>query len=203
MSFISSIEELEKIYGKPKAPSIVKVADHITDEYRAWINSSNFCTLATVGPEGIDASPRGDKGNVVFELDEKTLAMPDRRGNNRMDSLRNLVHDGRVSLMFLIQGSNTIIRINGTANISVESMMLQQFAINGQEPRSVILIDINEIYFQCARAAMRAGLWDHENWPDISKLPTAGDILQAQTKGNIDAKEYDQDWPNKAKASLW
>lgn len=162
-----------------------------------------FCALATVGPEGVDASPRGDVGEVVFEMDEKTLAMPDRRGNNRMDSLRNIVRDGRVALMLLTKGSHTVTRVNGHAEVSVAPDLLKRFAVNDKPPRSVIVIHIEEVYFQCARAVMRAGLWDADNWPDISDLPSAGQILQAQTVGDIDAKAYDKEWPERAKKSLW
>ncbi len=203
MTIITDLVELEAIYGKPGKAATVKVADHIAPEYRAWIASSSFCALATVGPEGVDASPRGDIGEVVFELDEKTLAMPDRRGNNRMDSLRNIVRDGRVALMLLTKGSSTVTRVNGRAEVSVAPDLLERFAVKGQLPRSVIVIHIEEIYFQCSRAVMRAGLWDVENWPDISALPSAGEILKAQTAGEMDAVAYDKEWPERAKKSMW
>lgn len=203
MTILKDITELEEIYGRPGAASLVKVATLITPEYRAWIASSNFCALATVGPEGVDASPRGDMGEVVFELDECTLAMPDRRGNNRMDSLRNIVRDGRVALMLLTKGSDTVTRVNGRAEISVAADLLGRFAVKGKPPRSVIVIHIEEIYFQCARAVMRAGLWDVENWPDISALPSAGQILQAQKAENFDGDSYDKEWPERAVKSLW
>jgi PPOX class probable FMN-dependent enzyme len=203
MTIITDLVELEAIYGKPGKAATVKVAGHITPEYRAWIASSSFCALATVGPEGVDASPRGEIGEVVFELNEKTLAMPDRRGNNRMDSLRNIVRDGRVALMLLTKGSSTVTRVNGRAEVSVAPDLLERFAVKGQLPRSVIVIHIEEIYFQCSRAVMRAGLWDVENWPDISALPSAGEILKAQTAGEMDAVAYDKDWPERAKKSMW
>ena len=200
---IASVEELEAIYGELGTASLMKVSDHITPEYSAWIASSSFCALATVGPEGVDASPRGDIGEVVFELDEKTLAMPDRRGNNRMDSLRNIVRDGRVALMLLTKGSSTVTRVNGRAEVSVSDDLLERFAVKGQLPRSVVVIHIEEIYFQCARAVMRAGLWDVDNWPDISALPSVGQILHAQKAGDFDAEAYDKEWSERAKKSLW
>lgn len=203
MTIIAELTALEKIYGKPGKAATVKVANQITPEYRAWIASSSFCALATVGPEGVDASPRGDIGEVVFELDAQTLAMPDRRGNNRMDSLRNIVRDGRVALMLLTKGSSTVTRVNGRADVSVAPDLLERFAVKGKPPRSVIVIHIEEIYFQCARAVMRAGLWDVENWPDISALPSAGQILKAQTAGEMDAAAYDEEWPERAKKSMW
>ncbi len=202
MTVIKTVAEIEALYGEPQAPSLVKVADHITPEYRQWIASSNFCALATVGPEGVDASPRGDEGEVVFELDKQTLAMPDRRGNNRMDSLRNIVRDGRVALMLLTKGSSIVTRVNGRAEVSIDPELLERFMMKGQAPRSVIVIHIEEIYFQCARAVMRAGLWDKDKWPDISNLPSAGDILKAQV-GDFDAETYDKEWPERAKKSMW
>lgn len=203
MTIIKTIEELEAIYGTPSKASLVKVADHLTDEYRAWIKASSFCTLATVGPEGVDASPRGDSGEVFFELDPKTLVMPDRRGNNRMDSLRNIVRDGRAALMFLTKGSQTVTRVNGRAEVSVDADLLDRLEVDGKKPRSVVIFHIEEVYFQCARAVMRAGLWDQENWPDVSELPTIGTILKVQSANQIDGDFYDKDWPERAKTSLW
>jgi PPOX class probable FMN-dependent enzyme len=203
MTIVTTVEGLEEIYGLPGQASLVKVSDHITPEYRKWIASSSFCALATVGPEGVDASPRGDIGEVVFELDERTLAMPDRRGNNRMDSLRTIVRDGRIALMLLTKGSSTVTRVNGRAEVSVAADLLARFEVKGKPPRSVIVIHIEEIYFQCARAVMRAGLWDAEHWPDISDLPSAGQILQAQTAGDLDGVAYDKEWPERAKKSMW
>lgn len=203
MSVIKTVAEIEAIYGAPGTASLVKVSDHITPEYRKWIASSSFCALATVGPEGVDASPRGDAGEVAFELDTKTLAMPDRRGNNRMDSLRNIVRDGRVALMLLTKGSSTVTRVNGRAEVSIAPDLLQRFEVKGKLPRSVIVIHIEEIYFQCARAVMRAELWDQEHWPNLSDLPTAGQILQAQTAGDLDGEAYDKEWPDRAEKSMW
>ncbi|MEM1161573.1 MAG: pyridoxamine 5'-phosphate oxidase family protein, partial [Pseudomonadota bacterium] len=120
MDFIESIAELETHYGAPGAPSLRKVADHLTPLYRKWVMASRFCVVTTVGPEGTDGSPRGDDGSVVKELNSKTLLMPDWRGNNRFDSLRNIVRDGRVSLMFMVPGSNNVVRINGEARLSAD-----------------------------------------------------------------------------------
>jgi PPOX class probable FMN-dependent enzyme len=203
VTILTTVEELEAVYGQPGAASLRKVSDHITPEYRAWIASSPFCALATVGPEGADASPRGDHGKVVFELDPRTLAMPDRRGNNRMDSLRNIVRDGRVALMFLTPGSETVTRVNGRGAVSVDPDLLGRFSVAGKPPRSVILIHIHEVYFQCARAVMRAGLWNADVWPVLQGLPTPGQILAAQTAGEVGGAAYDEAWPARAKESLW
>ncbi|MCP5072101.1 MAG: pyridoxamine 5'-phosphate oxidase family protein [Rhodobacteraceae bacterium] len=203
MTIVKTIAELEALYGQPKAPSLVKVSDHITPEYRKWIEASPFCGLATVGPEGADASPRGEIGRVVFELDPKTLAMPDRRGNDRIDSLRNIVADGRVALMLLTPGSSTVTRVSGRGEVSVDPDLLARFEMKGRQPRSVIVIHIEEIYFQCARAVMRAGLWKVEAWPELEELPTPGQILAAQTDGEVGGAAYDREWPERAEKSLW
>lgn len=197
---IETIEQLEALYGKPKAPSLVKVADHVTAEYGAYIKAAPFVALSTVGPEGLDCSPRGDDRQVVFIEDDKTLSLPDWRGNDRLDSLRNVIRDPRVSLMFLVPGSTTIVRVNGKGRISVSPNLLQRFAKSGKAPRSVLLIKIDEIYFQCARAVIRAGLWDNKPAP---KLPTAGEILASMTDGEVGGTEYDKSWPARAAKTLW
>ena len=203
MSIVKEIAELETLYGDAGAASIRKVSKTITPEYRKWIDSSVFCALATVGPDGVDASPRGDIGKVVYEQDERTLLMPDWRGNNRMDSLRNIVSDGRLAVMLMTGGSNTVTRINGHGEVSIDPALTQKFEERGALPRSVIVIHIEEIYFQCARALKRSELWDVDTWPDLKTLPTAGDILQAMTNSEIDGSKYDHEWPVKAKDTMW
>ncbi|MCF6272228.1 MAG: pyridoxamine 5'-phosphate oxidase family protein [Rhodobacteraceae bacterium] len=197
---IETIEELEALYGTPKAPSLAKVATEITPCYRAHIEASPFVALATVGPEGTDCTPRGDQGQVVFFEDNHTLALPDWRGNDRLDSLRNIVRDGRVSLMFMAPGSMMIVRVNGTAKILADEKMLEKYGKPGKLPRTVMLISIRELYFQCARALMRADLWGGAKAPD---LPTAGDILAEMTSGEVEGKEYDKTWPERAAKTLW
>lgn len=203
MKSVTSIEQLEEIYGTPGVASIRKVADRITPQYRKWIETSSVCALATVGPEGLDASPRGDVGKVLYELDEKNLLMPDWRGNNRMDSLRNIIRDPRVALMLMTGGSNNVTRINGRAFVSLEPELINRFDDRGKKPRSVIVVHIEEIYFQCSRALMRAEFWNADAWPDESELPSAGQILQEMSQREIDAVEYDKTWPERAKKTLW
>ena len=197
---IETIEALEALYGTPKAASQVKVAHEITPSYRALIEAAPFVALATVGPEGSDCTPRGDNGQVVFIEDKHTLALPDWRGNDRLDSLRNVVRDGRVSLMFMVPGSTMIVRVNGRAALSADADKLAQYGKAGKLPRSVMLIKIEELYFQCARAVMRADLWNTENTPS---LPTAGDILHEMTSGEFEGKAYDKSWPERAAQTLW
>jgi hypothetical protein len=201
MRFIDTIAELETHYGLPAEAALVKVARRLTPSYRAWIGQSRFCILSTVGPEGTDASPRGDDGPVVREIDPGTLALPDWRGNNRIDSLRNIVRDPRASLMFLVAGSTNVVRVNGTARLTADEALRTSFARDGKRPRTVIVLSIAEIYSQCARALLRARLWtDGDRSAD---LPTVGDILAEMSQGRIDGAAYDADWPGRAGESMW
>ncbi|MFZ1725049.1 MAG: pyridoxamine 5'-phosphate oxidase family protein [Albidovulum sp.] len=201
MDFIENLAELESHYGKPGQASLVKVARQMTPMYRHWIEKSRLCILSSVGPEGTDASPRGDDGPVVRELDPGTLALPDWRGNERIDSLRNIVRDGRVSLMFLVAGSNNVVRINGRARVTADKVFCDSFSRDGKAPRSVIVIAIDEIYSQCARALMRARIWVDGDQPQ--GLPSVGDMLSEMTGGGIDGAEYDKEWPGRAAQTLW
>ncbi|MGL4279577.1 MAG: pyridoxamine 5'-phosphate oxidase family protein [Albidovulum sp.] len=201
MRFIASVEELEGHYGTPGEASLLKVARRMSPAYRTWITRSRFLILSTVGPEGTDASPRGDDGPVVLELDPGTLALPDWKGNERIDSLRNIVRDPRVSLMFFVPGSNNVIRVNGSAQITADEALRERFARDGKLPRSVVVIAIAEIYSQCARALMRAGLWTGGD--QSAGLPTAGDILAEISEGRFDGAAYDQEWPARAAKTMW
>lgn len=198
---ITDIAALEALYGTPGTPSLRKVARRMTPLYRQWIMSSKFCVLSTVGPNGTDGSPRGDNGPVVIEQDPGTLLMPDWRGNNRLDSLRNIVNDGRVSLMFMIAGSNTVVRVNGQAQLTADSDLRAQFDKSGRQPATVIVIEIGEIYTQCARALMRSGLWSDRDKNEA--LPTPGQILAEMTDGEEGGALYDEAWPARAIKSMW
>src|SRR6201994_3540141 len=170
MSAIATVEQLEAIYGHPGETSTIKVADRITASYRVLIEKSPFAALATIGPEGIDCSPRGDLPGFVRIHDPRTLMLPDRRGNNRVDSLRNIVRDPRVSLMFLIPGSGNAVRANGRAHLSVDPELLASFKVEGKAPRSVMVMNVDEIYFQCARAIVRSDLWNPDKRIDPKTL---------------------------------
>ncbi|MBO0344646.1 pyridoxamine 5'-phosphate oxidase family protein [Roseibium sp. CAU 1637] len=200
---ISNLAELEAHYGTPGAASLVKVSKELTEEYRQLIAASPFCALATSGPDGLDCSPRGDAGTCLEIESNTTLLMPDRRGNNRIDSLRNIIHDPRIALMLLIPGSGTCVRINGKAEISVEPKLLNKLSQEGKQPRSVIRIHIDEIYFQCARAVMRAALWDENARTDPETLPTPGEILASLSAGEVGGETYDKEWPERAASSMW
>ncbi len=201
-TFVTDIAALEALYdAKPSAAATDKVAHQMTPLYRRWIMDSRFCVLSTVGPEGTDGSPRGDDGPVVVELDPNTLAMPDWRGNNRLDSLRNIVADGRVSLMFMVPGSANVVRVNGHARITADAGICARFARRELQPRSVIIIQIAEIYTQCARALIRSRLWTAGD--ESAGLPSVGDILSEMTDGAFDGTSYDAEWTRRAERTMW
>lgn len=206
MSIIRSMAQLDVIYGAPDQvaeASSAKVADHVTPEYRRFIEAAPFLALATVGPEGLDCSPRGDQGQVAWLQDERTLLLPDRRGNNRVDSLRNVVRDPRVALMFLVPGSGSAMRVNGRAHLDTDPALLERFAVEGKAPRCMMVVAVDEVYFQCARAVLRARLWQAESHVDPASLPTPGQMLARLTQGRVGGEAYDRAWPERAKASMW
>jgi len=202
-AIITSVEQLESLYGQPGEASTVKVASRLTGHYRDLIAASPFAMLATCGPEGLDCSPRGDLPGFVRVEDDSTLLLPDRRGNNRIDSLRNIVRDPRVALLFLIPGSGTTLRVNGRARVTVEPALLASFAVEGKTPRSVVVIAIEEVYFQCARAIVRADLWNPARHVDVARLPTPGDILAGMSGERVGGEVYDREWPERARKSMW
>lgn len=202
MHIVTSVEELKELYGDAGEASITKVTKVLTPLYRQMIEASPFMALATVGPEGLDCSPRGDLGGVVRVADEKTLHLPDWRGNNRVDSLANIVRDPRIALMFLVPGSNTTMRLNGRAVVSIEPTLLNSFEMDAKHPRCVVVIAIEEVYFQCARAVMRAELWVVERFADPSSLPSPGMMLKA-AKDDFDQEAYDREAPARAAKTLW
>ncbi|WP_425043249.1 pyridoxamine 5'-phosphate oxidase family protein [Primorskyibacter sp. S87] len=201
MTWLDTVEELEGLYGTPGAPSLRKVARKMTPLYRKWIMASRLAVLGTVGPEGTDVSPRGDDGPVVLELDPGRLAMPDWRGNNRLDSLRNIVRDPRVSLMFLVPGSNNVVRLNGTAGVTTDKSLRARFEKRGKVPATVIVIEITEIYTQCARAFMRAKTWSGQD--ESETLPTVGQILAEASEGEEGGANYDAEWAERAARTMW
>ena len=203
MDKIETVEALEAHYGQPGETSLVKEVAYLTPEYRAFVEASPFCMLATSGPEGLDCSPRGDVPGFVRVHDEETLLMPDRRGNNRVDSLRNIVRDPKIALCFLIPGSRNALRVNGEAHLSVDPELKASFAIDQKEPRSVIVMKTKAVYFQCGRAIVRSRLWDESAQVDPATLPTPGEMLATLSNGSVGGKDYDTAWDDRAKKSLW
>lgn len=200
---IASIEDLERLYGVPGKTSLVKEVDRLIPEYAAIIAASPFVALATCGPEGLDCSPRGDLAGFVRIVDPGTLMMPDRHGNNRADSLKNIVRDGRAGLLFLVPGSGTTLRVNGTAFVAADADLCESFTVEGKPARSVIVLSIEAVYFQCARAIRRSDLWNPDRHVLPGSLPSPGAMLAATSGQSIDADAYDKEWPQRASATMW
>jgi uncharacterized protein len=200
---ITTMEALEALYDKPYGPSIVKEIDHVNADYRKFIEAAPFCALATIGPEGLDCSPRGDAPGFVRVKDEQTLLIPDRRGNNRIDSLRNIVSDSRVALLFLIPGASETIRVIGRASISTDPALIDSFAVKGKTPRTVIVVAVERVFFQCSKAIVRSKLWDPALHVARDSLPSAGTILAGISGGKIGGPEHDRGQPQRIKETLY
>jgi PPOX class probable FMN-dependent enzyme len=194
---------LEAIYGESPAGAVAKETDFIHPHYRAMIEASPFVVLATSGPEGLDCSPRGDPAGFVHVLDEKTLLIPDRRGNNRIDSLRNIIRDDRVALLFLIPGVGETLRVNGRATISIAPELIGRFPFRGTLPRSVIVVRAESVYFQCPKALVRSELWNPEKHISRKALPSTGTILADITTGRVGGEQYDREYPERLRATIY
>jgi hypothetical protein len=203
MQTITTLDALDALYGTPVQAAVAKEIDYISDHYKAFIDKAPFVVVATVGPEGLDCSPRGDPPGFVRVRDAKTVLIPDRRGNNRVDGLRNLVRDPRISLLFLIPGIGNTLRINGTAEISTEPELCASFTMAGKPPKCVLVVTAERVYFQCPKALVRSRLWSKEAQLVRSELPSTGEILQALTKGGIDGAEYDAAYPQRLKETIY
>ena len=200
---ITTDEQLDALFEAPMGNALTKEIDHVTPTYQALIEAAPFFALATTGPEGMDCSPRGDAPGFVRVADEKTILIPDRRGNNRIDSLRNIVHDPRVALLFLIPGCGETLRINGRAAISTDPKLTQSFIVDGKAPKVVLAVTVERIYYQCPKAIVRSKLWDSTTWIERRTLPTAGKILADITGGKHDAEKHDREYPERLKATLY
>ena len=200
---ITTLNELEAHYDQPTDVSIAKEIDHVSDHYRAFIEAAPFFALATVGPEGLDCSPRGDAPGFVRVADRKTLMVPDRRGNNRIDSLRNIVRDPRVALLFLIPGIGETMRVDGRAALSIDPDLCASFTVNGKPASCVIVVAVERVYFQCAKAIVRSKLWDPATRIDRKTLPTSGTILAGLTAGRLGGAEHDKGHVERTLAKLY
>ena len=200
---ITDAAALEALYGTVKETSLRKEVDHVHPLYRALIEASPFAVLATSGPGGMDASPRGDAPGFVIVQDERTLLLPDRRGNNRLDSLRNVLADPRVALLFMVPGVAETLRVNGRAHISVATDLLRRFVVNGNPPATVLVVQVDSVYFQCSKALVRSRLWDPAAQIERHTLPSAGSLLAALTEQAVDGEAYDRELPARVQASLY
>ena len=203
MHRITTLEELDALYGKPVPAAIAKEIDYISDHYKAFIDKAPFVVVATVGPEGLDCSPRGDPPGFVRVRDNKTVLIPDRRGNNRVDGLRNLVRDARISLLFMIPGIGSTLRINGRAEITTDPELCASFAMQGKPAKCVLVVTAERVYFQCPKALVRSRLWSADAQISRSELPSAGEILQALSQGGIDGAAYDQAYPRRLEETIY
>jgi PPOX class probable FMN-dependent enzyme len=200
---ITSIAALEQLYEDANPNSLLKEIDHINAHYRAFVEAAPFVIVASVGPEGLDTSPRGDAQGFVHVQDAKTVLLPDRRGNNRLDTLRNIVRDPRVALLFLIPGIGETLRINGRAAISADPALCTRFAVQGKAPRSVLVVTVERVYFQCQKALVRSRLWDPESRVARSALPSTGTIMAALSQGALDGEAYDRAYPERLKQTIY
>jgi uncharacterized protein len=200
---VRDIDHLCSLYPNPTEASLLKEISHVSAHYRAFIAAAPLVLLATSGPQGLDCSPRGDAPGFVRVHDAKTLLIPDRRGNNRIDSLKNIVVDPRVALLFLIPGVGETLRINGRAAISIAPDLLASFEPRAKPPRCVVVISVERVYFQCSKAVVRARLWDQAAQVDRKSLPSAGKILAALSGGTVGGDDYDRDQPERLRATLY
>lgn len=200
---ITTAAQLESLYGAVGEASIQKEVSFLHPHYRALIEASPFAILATSGPGRLDASPRGDLPGFIAVQDEKTLLLPERRGNNRVDSLRNILTDPRVALLFLIPGVAETLRVTGTAGITTAPALLERFSVAGKPPRCVLVVSVETVFFQCARALHRSKLWQPETWEASGSVPSPGTILAALTESRIDGEEYDRELPGRLLSTLY
>jgi PPOX class probable FMN-dependent enzyme len=200
---VTTMEQLEAMFEEPLPVSQVKEIDYVSAEYRAFIEAAPFFALATCASEGLDCSPRGDPAGFVRVVDEHTLIIPDRRGNNRIDSLRNIVRDPRIALLFLIPGVSETIRVIGRAVISTDPDLITSFAINGKLPTCVLIVTVERVYYQCTKAIIRSKLWDAAQQVDRKSLPSRGTIIAAITAGKLGGAEHDRGEHERAMAKLY
>jgi len=200
---VTTMEQLEALYGEKMPAAVIKEIDHINSGYRKLIETAPFVAVATGGPEGLDCSPKGDAPGFVRILDEKTLAIPDRPGNNRIDGFRNIVRDPRIALLFLIPGVGETLRVNGRAAISIDPELMKSFTVNGKLPRCVLIVHVESIYFHCSKAIVRSKLWDANAQVDRKSLPSTGTIIAELSQGRLGGETYDREAPEKIKAQLY
>jgi PPOX class probable FMN-dependent enzyme len=200
---LTTIEQLEALYGQPHERALRKEIAYVNEDYRAFIEVAPFAVLATAGPDGLDCSPRGDAPGFVRVVDERTLALPDRIGNNRLDSLRNIIVEPQLALLFIIPGVGESLRVNGRGRITSDAEWLDSFAVEGKLPRTVLLIDVDSVYFHCSKALVRSKLWDPARHVERSQLPSAGEIHRRLNGAGFDAATYDREFAERVRTTLY
>ena len=200
---IADEASLRALYGAPAGAAVLKEVDYLHPHYQAMIRAAPFAVLATSGPNGVDTTPRGDAPGFIEIADDRTLLLPDRKGNNRIDALRNILANPHVSLLFLIPGVGETLRVNGTARISTDPALLDRFVVNGKTPMTVLVISVTTVFFQCAKAVIRSRLWDPAAQAPKGAVPSSGTILKDITSGVIGGEQYDRDLPQRLAATLY
>ena len=200
---LTTIEQLEALYGEPHERAVRKEIPYVNEDYRAFIEFAPFVVLATAGPEGLDCSPRGDTPGFVRIIDERTLAIPDRVGNNRIDSLRNIIAEPHLALLFVVPGVGETLRVNGRGRICADPALLESFAVEGKLPRTVLLVDVDAVYFHCSKALARSRLWDPARHVERSRLPSAGAIQRRLNGETFDARAYDLELVERLRTGLY
>ena len=203
MDIVRSHEELDALYGEPVPTAVTKELDHLTPLHAGYVEASPFVLVASCGPDGLDCSPRGDPAGFVRVIDERTLMMPDRRGNNRLDTLRNLVVDPSIGLLFLVPGVGVTLRVNGTAVVTTDRALRESFTIAGKLPATVIVVSTTAVYTQCPKALIRSHLWDASRHRDPAELPSVGQIMEYITAGEFDGAGYDAGYPERARQTIY
>ena len=202
-NLITDITQLDALYGDASPRSLTKEIDALNSQYQSFIEASPFMAVATVGMEGLDCSPRGEQGSVVRVVDANTIHFADRRGNNRLDTLRNIVEDDRIALLFLVPGIGETMRVNGRATISIAPELIEAFTVDGKSPKTVVEVKVERVYFQCSKALVRSGIWDSDIARSFGDVPSAGEMLAATTNDSFDALEYDRMLEKRYSDELW
>jgi uncharacterized protein len=203
---IKTEAQLIALFDQVGEASIRKETSFLHPIYQQWINASPFAVLATAGlngTNGLDVSPRGDPAPLVRIVDDRTILLPERRGNNRIDGLKNILSNPQVALIFFIAGVRETVRVNGRAVITVDPDILNSFAIGSALPKCVIEISVEQVFFQCGRALIRSELWSPANEQQLSAVPTAGAMLNVLTASEIDGATYDKELPARQRATLY
>jgi uncharacterized protein len=200
---VTTAEALTTFYARPSERVLKKELDHVDRPGRAFIAASPFLVLATGSSQGLDCSPKGDKpGFVQVAEDGRTLLIPDRRGNNRIDSLKNVVEDPRIGLIFFVPGANETYRVNGRARVSVDPDLKRRFAVDGKEPATVIVVAVEQAFSHCPKALVRSDLWRAGSTGRPKGVPTLGEFAAARTPGT-DSATYDADYARRMPSELY
>ena len=202
-NLIKDITQLDALYGDASPRSLTKEIDALNSQYQSFIEASPFMAVATVGMEGLDCSPRGEQGSVVRVVDANTIQFADRRGNNRLDTLRNIVEDDRIALLFLVPGIGETMRVNGRATISIAPELIEAFTVDGKSPKTVVEVKVERVYFQCSKALVRSGIWVSHIEQSFGDVPSAGEMLAATSTDSFDAREYDRMLEKRYTDELW